>query len=95
MQYVRIESGSRGDDETDRNKVRSKRQELHEKRSQQLIVRSLAVTLEKIMNRADVDVTTEIIQILHEKYFDLEVFRDDVRSPKDCQTITEGIIIQV
>lgn len=72
--------------------LRGEGEHLHESRAQQLLVVSLAVTLNKIRDSAFADATDEITSIRHEKAFHLGVFRDRGKIHQDCQTITQDMI---
>lgn len=65
---------------------------LHESCAQRLLILLLAVTLDRIRDSAGADANEDIISILYGKSFDLDVFRDEVKSHQDCQTVTQDMI---
>lgn len=64
----------------------------HDRCDQQLLVMSLAVTLDKIMDSDGAYATDEIISILYEQYFSLYVFRNKVKCHQYCLAITPNMI---
>lgn len=65
---------------------------MHESCAQRLLILLLAVTLDRIRDSAGADANEDIISILYGKSFDLDVFRDEVKSHQDCQTVTQDMI---
>ena len=64
----------------------------HENRVERLIVISLALTLDKIKYRAGAESATEIINILHHKNFNLDLFKDMVNGTEECAQISQDVI---
>ena len=61
---------------------------------QRLVVVSLAVSLEKMRGLSGNSATHEIIELLHNENFNLELFRTMVKSCSDCKRITADVIEQ-
>jgi len=61
---------------------------------QRLVVVSMAVSLEKVRGLAGNNATNEIIELLHNDNFNLEMFRTMVKSSCDCKRITKDVIEQ-
>ena len=61
---------------------------------QRLVVVSLAVSLEKMRAVSGNSAPNEIIELLHNENFNLELFRTMVKSCSDCKKITADVIEQ-
>ena len=61
---------------------------------QRLVVVSIAVSLEKMRGSGGTSATNELIDLLHNDNFNLELFRRMIKSSSDCRSITQGVIEQ-
>ena len=63
-------------------------------RVERLLVVSVAITLEKLQDAGGAEVIEELIRVLHDEDFNIEMFRAMIRSREDCRVITEDVIKQ-
>ena len=61
---------------------------------QRMVVISIAVTLDKMRGEMGSRATDELIELLHSENFDLEMFKNMIKSWEDCQVITANVIEQ-
>lgn len=61
---------------------------------QRMVVISIAVTLEKMRGAMGSRATDELIELLHNDNFDLDMFRNMIKTCADCQLITANVIEQ-
>ena len=64
----------------------------HDNRVERLIVISLALNLDKIKYRSGAESATEVINILHHKKFNLDLFKDMVKGTEECAQISQDVI---
>ena len=57
-----------------------------------MMAMSLALTLQNVSRRAGKETTDEVIQLLHDDKFNLNVFKKLVKSSSDCEEITQDVV---
>jgi ribonuclease D len=63
-----------------------------QERIRKLLVISLSVTLKNVSDLLGDETAKEILSIIHNESFDVEVFKRMIKSVEDCYTITKGIM---
>lgn len=63
-----------------------------QERIRKLLVISLSVTLKNVSDLLGEETAKEILCIIHNESFDVEVFKRMIKSVEDCYTITKGIM---
>ena len=57
-----------------------------------MMAMSLALTLQNVSRRAGKETTDEVIQLLHDDKFNLNVFKKLVKGSSDCEEITQDVV---
>ena len=63
-------------------------------RTERMLIISLAVTLDKIRDKAGPEAVNELIAILRNDQFSIPMFKQMINCSEDCKTITDDVIKQ-